>query len=203
MPTGYTADLYDGNDVSFREFVLRCARAMSPFIMQRDNDPNELPKKVDDSYSYYRKRLPEAIAERDEFVALDRASRKRLWTEYVERISVENKRSLERAAEIRSRYEGMLAKVMAWDVDPVLDNFKQFMIEQLTSSIDFDCKPYTSTPMTFEEWESHTLDRNARDVDYYVEEVRKEDERVAFQHEYTDKLYAALYEADASLANQA
>lgn len=193
MPTGYTADLYDGKDVPFREFVLRCARAMSPFMMQRDNDANEPPKKLEfDEYSYAARELPKDQARLDEFLKMDRASRKELWQAYVERVIVDNESSARQKAALRQRYEAMLAKVYGWEVDPVLDKFKEFMIEQLKSSIDFDCNVYHHEPMTFEEWERNEERILRRYVQIHTEDIEKDRERVRFQNEYTEKLYAAL-----------
>ena len=36
MPTGYTLDLYNGKDITFEEFVLKCARAFGALIDMRD-----------------------------------------------------------------------------------------------------------------------------------------------------------------------
>jgi len=49
MPTGYTTDIYNGKDVSFRDFALNCARAFGACIMQRD-DPADETKAEFDSY---------------------------------------------------------------------------------------------------------------------------------------------------------
>ena len=44
MPTGYTTDIYNGKDVSFRDFALTCARQFGACIMQRDDPADEKPK---------------------------------------------------------------------------------------------------------------------------------------------------------------
>lgn len=36
MPTGYTADLHDGKDVTFDQFVKQCARGMGALVTLRD-----------------------------------------------------------------------------------------------------------------------------------------------------------------------
>ena len=52
MPTGYTADLYDGKDVSFEDFTLNCARAFGALVSLRDEPDAEIPDefKVDEFY---------------------------------------------------------------------------------------------------------------------------------------------------------
>ena len=37
MPTGYTYDLYDGKDIEFPDFVMKCARAFGALIEIRDD----------------------------------------------------------------------------------------------------------------------------------------------------------------------
>jgi len=37
MPTGYTADLNDGKQVTFQEFTMKCARAFGALIEMRDD----------------------------------------------------------------------------------------------------------------------------------------------------------------------
>lgn len=62
MPTGYTADLYDGKDVSFEGFALNCARAFGALVSLRDEPDAEIPDefKVDE---YYVKKFEEAKEE--------------------------------------------------------------------------------------------------------------------------------------------
>lgn len=191
MPTGYTADIYEGKDVTFREFALKCARAFTYFIEQRDEGLDSPPRKIAER-SYYDERLEEVIRERDEFLNMDEASRKELWRAYAERVRLSNESSEVTAAEHRRRYGDMLSQVEAWDCDPDLDSLKQFMIKQLTGDLDFYGKPYLSRVLPFDEWEQDELARSDREVEYYTEQIEKDRERVRAQHEYTDKLYASL-----------
>lgn len=36
MPTGYTSPLYEGKEISFEQFALRCARNFGALVMMRD-----------------------------------------------------------------------------------------------------------------------------------------------------------------------
>jgi len=36
MPTGYTLDLYDGKNITFKEFVMKCAGAFGALISMKD-----------------------------------------------------------------------------------------------------------------------------------------------------------------------
>ena len=44
MPTGYTTDIYNGKDVTFKDFALKCARAFGACIHQREDNIDDLPK---------------------------------------------------------------------------------------------------------------------------------------------------------------
>ena len=60
MPTGYTLELYDGKDITFEEFVLKCARAFGALINMRD-EPRDapIPERFEPSY-YHLKELIKA-----------------------------------------------------------------------------------------------------------------------------------------------
>lgn len=47
MPSCYTSDIADGKDVSFNDFVLKCARAFGACIEQRDDNANDKPKLIE------------------------------------------------------------------------------------------------------------------------------------------------------------
>ena len=62
MPTGYTEDIYNGKDVTFKDFALKCARAFGACVHQRDDDANDPPKLREPNTGYYEERLKKAKA---------------------------------------------------------------------------------------------------------------------------------------------
>lgn len=42
MPTGYTSPLYEGKEISFEQFALRCARNFGALVMMRE-EPLDTP----------------------------------------------------------------------------------------------------------------------------------------------------------------
>ena len=61
MPTGYTSDIYDGKDISFREYALKCARNFGAYVEMRDSSlDTEMPTEFEPS-TYYRDKLDEAL----------------------------------------------------------------------------------------------------------------------------------------------
>ena len=61
MPTGYTSKI--GDDQSFKDFALRCARNFGANILMRD-DPMDAEIKKYEVEPYYMNRLTETIAEK-------------------------------------------------------------------------------------------------------------------------------------------
>src|SRR5262245_44461330 len=62
MATGYTSIIHDNENVTFRDYILRCARAFGACIMQREDGMAEPPKHRIPT-PYYAEQLPEAQAE--------------------------------------------------------------------------------------------------------------------------------------------
>ena len=193
MPTGYTADIYNGKDVSFNDFALKCARAFGACIEQRDDDPNDKPKlieKTKDSYNI--KRLEEAKkwkkptkAEFDVYVKLQTAY-------YNEKIDKQNK--------LKASYQKMLDKANAW-TPPTKEHegLKKFMIEQLNSSIEFDCgfeyyqrELNNIKQLTYNQYVKNMRASNKRDIEYHTNELKKDNERTDNRNAWISALYKSL-----------
>lgn len=196
MPTGYTSEIYDGKDVSFEDFVLRCARAMGACIYQRDNPWDEPPKLQAGISDYHQKELKEA---KERLARLQHMSNDDIdeacKTEHASRIKEMIERHL-RSVELRKRYEAMLSKIKAWE-PPSKDHegFKDFMVEQLTSSIEFDCEPAypeIDSRVSNEEWHASQIRKTLRDIDYHTQEEQKEFDRMEARNRWIALLYKSL-----------
>lgn len=200
MPTGYTADLYEGKDVTFEEFVLNCARAFGAFIYQRDNDPKEAPKLLEyDSGNWYEQSLKKALARRDELENMSEDEINRQYLAYVQEKTDYARDAEQRRAEMRVRYDSMLRKVKEWDVSDakgtLIPNLKDFMIEQLESSIKFDTSPTTYGSEIYEsaiEWYDDESNNAIRNIEYYTEQIQKEKAKVERQNAEAIELYKSL-----------
>lgn len=195
MPTGYTADLHDGKPITFEQFVLKCSRAMGAAIMQRDDslDVEIKERTLDDHYAERvaksALRLQEAMnRSMSEWEALQEAAiadADAYRTKYVADVTA-----------MEARYRAMLEQVRAWA--PPTDEhlgLKKFMIEQIESSISFDCIGYTppvperTSP---EEYAQTEIARVARDHARDIDELAKERERVASQNAWVRALRDSL-----------
>lgn len=192
MPTGYTAKVQKG-DETFGQFVWGCARAFGALVTMRDAPVDApVPEAFEVSDFYYGSvsraetrlaELRDMTDEEAETAALEEANEAR---EY-------NDQAQAQRAQERANYESMLAKVKAWE-PPTKDHagLRQFMIEQLVRSIEFDCggDPYLKEeqPLSGAEWRAARLADTERDLDYARKSLREEEARVRSRNEWISAL---------------
>lgn len=198
MPSGYTSDLYDGKDISFEQFVLRCARAFGPFIMQRDESLDVEPRLLEynpDSYS--ERELVKNLAKLEFLLSMTEEEKSNGYLTYVaEKVEAQSKSEIRRAG-IRARYETMLRKVLTWNVsgysDEFLPNLKKFMIEQLEESIKFDGSSYVDRILESpQEWWENQVNTTKRYIEIEREQIQKDKERVESQNRMARDLFDSL-----------
>lgn len=186
MPTGYTAGVADGTVTDLRTFALTCARGMGALILMRD-DPIDapIPERFEPS-DYSSKKLAEATSR---LIALKGMTREQIeaeaakWNEENEAYRLKLVRENQ---ECRERYDRLISETEAWEGAP--QGLKEFMLEQLRSSRDFDTSDdplrYAPTPRSPVEWWANECREAARDVEYHVkadaDERRRTDERNAW-----------------------
>jgi len=183
MPTGYTAAIAD--DISFNDFVMRCARAMGACVMMREEPHDVLPKEQEPS-DYHQRQLKQSKARLEELEAMDVADcREKMLEEY----QLETGRyevSIRKDAELKGKYEVMREKVIEWK-PPTEDHkgLKAFMIEQINSSMEHDCgviqyltKPEKKDPF---EWKGEKIRAAIKDIEYHKkhhgDEISRTNER--------------------------
>lgn len=180
MPTGLTVKIYEGKDVSFKEFALLCARQFGALAHMRNEDLDvQIIKK--EPNIYYLEELNEAKKKLEEFKANPptREFLAKEWAEKLEKLKEEDVKRNKEYDELRMRYLEMLRQVQAW-VPPTDEhtNLKKFMIEQLESSIRFDCMIYSNADKfpTMEQYIKAGLspERLEADVEYYQKEWDKQ-----------------------------
>jgi hypothetical protein len=194
MPTGYTSDLYDLKPTTRNEFILQCARAFGATIMQRDDPLSDPPKPRVPRTEYMDSNILRAKRERLEARRWSKeeaiAQAKKKNDESLAYWEEANKKALAR----RRNYERMLAEVDAW-TPPTPDHveLKNFMIDQLRSSIEWDCKMYDPpTPTTGEEYRKSVIQQAERDVDYYIQQRQAEIDRANGANGWITALYDSL-----------
>ena len=181
MPTGYTADLYEGKEVTFEEFVMKCARAFGALITMRDEPLDApIPEEFQPS-DWHLKELEEARQRLAEIQSWDEEQAeqeaKKAYQEAVRR----RNEVIARNIQIRQRYEKMLVQVQAW-IPPTPDHrgLKNFMIDQLKKSIEFDCSYVPDEPeqLSGAEYKQQQIAKVQRDIEYHTKEYEEEVKRV-------------------------
>lgn len=196
MPTGYTADIKDG--ITFKTYAMNCARAFGACVLLRDEPGGG--EKIPDAFepsSYHADRAAEAKSELSRIGEMSPAQRDRAaakaWDE------AETYR-FERLAAMRAQqqsYEAMLAQVNAWTPPtPEHVGLHEFMREQITKSIDWDCDaPHLLVPakrQTGEQWAAERVVALARDIEYHERKHEKEVERAASRTAWVQALRTSL-----------
>ena len=184
MPTGYTADIQ--NDISFEEYALGCARAFGACIEQRDDNAGDDPLR-DMQLSYYKEKLPKALAFLGYLQSLDDAQQEEFGNEERNNEIARIRGKLDEAEALKVKYEQMLDKVKGWEPPtPNHVNLKDFMIKQIVESIVFDCdtsyytkalqSAVTKTPLDFyqqaikdAEWDCEHIENELNNTKYRTE----------------------------------
>lgn len=193
MPTGYTASISEG--ISFKNFVLQCSRAFGALIEMRDDPmdaeiPDEFPPSNYhiDEVSELKKRLSFI-----EGLSLEEAH-KECEDEYISELGDYNK-TISDKNELKEKYNIMLNEVNSWT--PPTDEhkgLKDFMVKQITESIDWDCKVYSKrpTPKNAELWIAEQKESILKDIVYHETEYEKEVKRCKDRSEWVRKLKISL-----------
>ena len=201
MPTGLTNGIYDGTDMDFRSFALKCATHFGGGYEASDYGDGKLPMdkapelKPND---FYYNELRETIKELTEWEHLKANPEKAkvAYEEEVARRNLENEVYKKSKSELRERYEEMLAKVKSWEPEKEYVCVKDFMINQLEDSINFDCPknymPYDTVMPPLEEWIDFKLRYLRESVESYKENVVKEIKRVEEKNLWLKGFYISL-----------
>lgn len=183
MPTGYTAEVGEKDDYTFEDFVWSCARGFGALIHMRD-DAYDAKIQIPEESSYYKDSVKQHEAKLKQLkqMTLSEAKAKR-DAEFDER-QRSAKEGLEKKKDTLRRYETMLAKAEAWK-PPTTEHtrLREFMIEQLQSSIKFDCsgeyyedmlKQEKKTP---KQWLVEAISHEEDSLQYAIQHLKEEQER--------------------------
>ena len=187
MPTGYTAAIKDG--ISFETYALICARAFGALVMMRD-EPFDAPMPERfEPIDYHAKAIrtaQERLEELDRMSLEDAATAAQVaYTAEVDRI----RKIMADNDALRVKYNAMLQRIAAWQPPtPDHEGLKQFMREQIESSINFDCSNeyyLRSQPRQLSalEWRSEQVEKAREDIAYHSKEHAEE---VGRAHTCTD-----------------
>lgn len=195
MPTGYTAGVQDGSITDFASFAMLCARAFGATIDMRD-DPLDKPIPEFKPSMYHAEQLPDYHKRYYELIHMsldecEAAAQK----EYDDAVSRWAEREDRRWRE-RTRYQAMIDCASAW-VPPTPDHnrFKDFMLEQLNESLEFDCGgEHDKQPVkkSATDWLLNAIKSCEWHIAYHEEHHAAEIERVAKRNAWVRALRESL-----------
>lgn len=196
MPTGYTAAIAD--DITFDDFVMRCARGMGALVMMRDEPADApIPERFEPS-DYHLKRIAEASASLIRLAGMTEAETEQAASDAHETAVAEQAEAIHRKDMLYEKYNAMLAKVKAWK--PPSDDhegFKKFMVEQITGSIEFDCdnrhyRNQKHPKLTGAEWLEQKAAEARKEIIYHEDENAREIERTEARNTWLRLLRESL-----------
>lgn len=192
MPTGYTAIIEKKENLSLREFTLRCARAFGACIEQRDEDVDVLPK-VPELSTYHLNEVKRLQVRLVELRAMTPESAKALYDAENQEYARQGAESRKRCADLERRYRAMRAKVENWTPPSAEhEGLKKFMLEQIDLCKN-DWEPYelehfASSPS---DWLKKKILSTEEDIIYHA----KRHEADAKNYERRKKWIEDLYES--------
>ena len=202
MPTGYTSCIGDG--ATFEKFVLGCARAFGACVTMRDDDADApIPKEFKPT-TYHQKEIIKLKKEIQQIKNMPHGECSVAALKEFNEEVYEQMRYIQKYNKLREKYNSMLDKVYTWKCPVSHNEFKDFMIRQITESIDFDCKNgyvqeelntlLKKGPQSGLVWKLAKLKELNHDVQYNIDEDKKEIERVAGRNKWLKILRESLNE---------
>lgn len=200
MPSGLTYKIYSGEELSLRDFALRCVTHLGVGYHASQQGDKDLPKdkapvlKVRDYH-------PEEILKAKKKIAKWEGLRgnleeaQKLYDEQYAANMKYNAESKEERESLSERYNIVLKKVEAWRIPEEYNSLKNLMLKQLKESIDFDCSPYTpykEERVPVEKWIELQIKFAKRDLEYHTQKLKEEEKRIADYNNYLKGLYEAL-----------
>lgn len=196
MPTGYTADVGDGKVTEFPDFALACARAFGALITMRDDHADvEIPEELEPG-AWYETNVTDAQVALEEAKAWTPEEATAAAQDVYDKDVAQVEESREKRAAMKVRYEAMLSEAQAWE-PPSEEHvkMKEFMIEQLQSSIQFDCEGFTTpvlTPLDGPRFQAAQIKDRTEDLERAITRRQEENERVAGRNLWLRQLRESL-----------
>lgn len=197
MPTGYTADIYSGKNVTLKDYIMLCARQFGACITMRD-DPLSVPIPEEFQPDDYHLKQIEKIEKQLQDLKDNPKNQKEWETEYqniYEKAFKEHEKCELEKAKMKVRYENMIMEVSNWE-PPTKDhhNLKEFALRQLKESMEFDTSTY---PFEFPEMNEWVISKSTgsgllKDLAYHKEQYAEEVTRCKKRNQWIKDLRDSL-----------
>ncbi len=194
MPTGYTYNIVDG--ISFNEFAMQCARAFGACVLMRD-EPNdaEIPKKFEID-TYHSENIDKANADIEKYANISLDDAQAEVNAYMKKETKYYYKKIKETEDQTLKFNNMLKETENW-IPPTDDHYKMkdFMIEQIKTSMRFDCNPSyyeLPKPITAEQWIVNRKEEAYKSLEYHAKEYNKEVERTNNRNQWLADLRRSL-----------
>lgn len=204
MPTGLTSKIYEGKEITLREFALKCAGQLSPAYYYTRNHDEDLPLSsppILKANNYRQESLERAKKELEmyEYLKANPSEMQKLYDKERTRLKLDRMEREINIAKTRERYDAMIEKVEQWEVPEMFQKLKDFMLKQLNDSRDFDCPDLSDIPVfesTIDEWIDGCIKSCKRRIEYDIDKIEKERQWYEEANEYLKELYSLLDKTD-------
>lgn len=196
MATGYTIPVRQGRITEFADFTMLCARAFGATILMRDDDLEKpIPQRFEPS-DYHIKALAKAKEDLQSLYNLTNAEADAEAEKLYREQQAHYQEQIAEREQARSRYQALLDAAEKW-TPPTSEHHgvKAFMIEQLRTSLDFDCNPeWPKEParLTGSEWRAKRVEGLKRDIEYHNTKNVEEINRTEGRNKWLDDLRASV-----------
>lgn len=179
MPTGYTHKVADGEITTLNEFAMLCSRAMG-FCYSLREEPltSSLPEKFEER-PYYKNQLEETEKEYNKYINMNPEEIKTEFESYIKEETKDYEDRVLKMNDTKNNYNNMLKLVNNWNCPDDIKGLKEFMLEQLNSSIKFDVHDVYNNHQnkSMNKWYHNKLDNLKENLEYYKEQWDKEVKR--------------------------
>ena len=203
MPTSLTSSIYDGSDMSFRSYALKCAAHIDYCDRATDGGSKPLPKYKApflQPEKWYKETIEKYESELEEYKELkmnsgrlkeayEKEAKRR--EDYLNEFDAD---SLKKKV-LKKRYEIMKNKVKSWHPVGKYNTLKSIMLEQLEKCIETDCverKPAYSELPPMNVWIDNIIECLQDSVKFYKKRYEEECKGVEEANKYLKGLYEEL-----------
>lgn len=200
---GYTWQLIE-KQLSFPDFARLCARAFGALYHTKEEGLDvPIPKELEPN-AHYLNRLRDAFIQEARLNVRPEEEWNKLFLSYKASCIQDMETGKKESQAKRDYMKNILTQVLNWEI-PTEDhkNLKDFMIEQLESSIEsvledgwYDDQINKYETMTLEEWKEQEYDNLRRNIVFYAEAYSDEVKRVNKCNVWIKELHQSLENYD-------
>jgi len=203
MATGYT-DFIKESNVTFEQFATRCMRAFGACVMQREDSLDIKPAMRVADNDFHIHCLRRAYKNRHTVKHLTPSQISHRTLKKLQTDLKYHTKAIKDAEKLRKEYTRLLNDVNNWQA-PTPDHirFKEFMTEQLSSSITFDCgTEYHSKEIrrliediinfSPESSRKELLKMYDHDVEYAHKHIKEENDRVTKANDWMTAVFNSI-----------